>query len=425
MRAVRTQKAKRKRQRAKPLGFDFTALSAGLGISLPSALCLGALVVQYFGPFAAMGVAQQAPYAAIDRAAVSYNGPGRDIGHDLKGSEIHIGLLAPFAGPREAEGEALRHAAEMAIEQDNAASLPGGRRLALVARDESGPWGRASNEIVHMVFDDQAVAVITSTDGASAHLAEQVGNKLGVPILTLSTDETTTEINIPWLFRLGPDDATVAGAFARDIYAARGLRRVLLVTQSDHDGREGRDAFEKAAREVQGPARACLTVGLENADRDPSRADLEGMQAVVIWTESTVAARLVPSIREVLPSVPIYLCRKAVEGDRSELARPRCRACAVEDSGLWTVQTQEGSDDRRARFVQCYRQRFGADSSVAAAQTYDAVRVLAASLRRSGPNRARLRDVLAGISGFAGVSGVISFDHAGNDTSAVTLVQLK
>ena len=108
---------------------------------------------------------QPKPYAAINRDAVSYNGPGRDAGHDLAGSEIRLGLLAPLAGPRQAEGEALRRAAEMAIEEENAAPLPGGRRLALVTRDESGPWGRASNEIVHMVFDDQAVALITSAEG--------------------------------------------------------------------------------------------------------------------------------------------------------------------------------------------------------------------------------------------------------------------
>jgi len=36
-----------------------------------------------------------------------------------------------------------------------------------------------------------------------------------------------------------------------------------------------------------------------------------------------------------------------------------------------------------------------------------------------------LRDALAGISTFNGASGVISFDHAGNNTSQVTLLKLK
>jgi ABC-type branched-subunit amino acid transport system substrate-binding protein len=78
-----------------------------------------------------------------------------------------------------------------------------------------------------------------------------------------------------------------------------------------------------------------------------------------------------------------------------------------------------------AAFAQRYRQRFGAEPGIGATEGYDAVRVLAASLRQSGPNRVRLRDALAGVSAFAGASGIISFDHAGNDTSKVTLLKLK
>jgi ABC-type branched-subunit amino acid transport system substrate-binding protein len=58
-------------------------------------------------------------------------------------------------------------------------------------------------------------------------------------------------------------------------------------------------------------------------------------------------------------------------------------------------------------------------------QAYDAVRVIAAALRQSGPNRARLRDRLAQMKNFPGESGVISFDRAGNDLAAVTLARLR
>ncbi len=251
---------------------------------LPTAYCLLSL-------FSVPCFAQQPkPYAAINRDAVSYNGPGRDGAHDLAGPEIRLGLLAPLAGPRQAEGEALRRAAEMAIEEENAASLPGGRRLALVTRDESGPWGQASAQIVHMVFDDQAVALITSAEGGSAHLAEQVANKIGVPILTLSSDSTTTEINLPWIFRLGPTDAMQAQAFARDIYQNRKLQRVVLLTQDDHDGRVGGEEFEKAARAMNAPAPTRMMVEPEarsidllyrSAEREEPRTSQTGPRYVL------------------------------------------------------------------------------------------------------------------------------------------------
>jgi ABC-type branched-subunit amino acid transport system substrate-binding protein len=61
----------------------------------------------------------------------------------------------------------------------------------------------------------------------------------------------------------------------------------------------------------------------------------------------------------------------------------------------------------------------------AAAEVYDAVRLIATGLRESGPNRARLRDSLAKVTGFAGVSGNISFDGAGNNRAEVALAPFK
>ncbi|MFZ0964189.1 MAG: ABC transporter substrate-binding protein [Terriglobia bacterium] len=365
------------------------------------------------------------PYAAINRDAVSYNGPGRDSAHDLAGAEIRVGLLAPLAGPPQAEGEALRHAAELAIEEENAASLPGGRRLALVIRDESGPWGQAATQISHMVFDDQAVALITSAEGSSAHLAEQIANKIGVPVLTLSTDSTTTEINLPWIFRLGPTDTAQARAFARDIYQNRKLQRVVLLSQDDHDGRVGSEEFIKAARELGAMAPSQIVVEAEKVPEELVKKELAGAQAVVIWADATTANRLAGLVRAQPTSVPLYLCRKAAEGDAGGASHSPCAKCGnQQDGGQWLAATP-ASPQARADFYQRYRQRFGAEPGIGAAQAYDAVRLLAASLRQSGPNRARLRDALDQVSAFAGASGIISFDHAGNDTSQVTILKLK
>jgi branched-chain amino acid transport system substrate-binding protein len=373
-----------------------------------------------------LGLAQEAsspPYAAINRDAVNYNGPGREVGHDLAGSEIRIGLLLPLTGPRQAEGEALRRAAQMAVDDDNAAPLPA-RRLTLVTRDESGPWGQASTQIVNLVFDDQAVALITSGEGGSAHLAEQVGNKIGVPILTLSSDATTTEINLPWIFRLGPTDAAQAQAFTTDIYQNRKLQRVLLLSQNDRDGRMGGEAFLKAADEMHAPAATQIVVDPGKIPEAMAAVNLSAAQAVVIWADAPTANRLVASVHSLRPTVPIYLCRKGAEGDLSGAGHLPLSGGDIKNANQW-IATAPESPQVRADFYQRYHQRFGTEPGIGAAEAYDAVRILAASLRQSGPNRTRLRDALAAVSAYPGASGIISFDHAGNNTSQVTVLRLK
>ena len=377
-----------------------------------ASLLLAALLVSTLHGFAQ---APPQPYAVLPRDGVNYSGPGRDASHDLAGSEIKIGFLAPLTGPHQDEGKAWLQAAQLAIEDEAASPLPEGRRLSIVPRDQSGPWGRASNEIVHLVYEDQAVAIVTSLEGGAAHLAEQVGNKVGIPIVTLSTDPTTTQINLPWIFRLGPTDTQQAHAFARDIYVARKLRQVVLITENDHDGRIGGEEFQKAARALDAPPVIQLAIDPadSNLDSAVSKIVAEKPEALVFWTGQEIAARLVLPFRKAFPSAPVYLCHEAAQG----------RADSVREN-IWILTSRHAESPLGASFENRYRARTGAVPVLAAAQAYDAVRLLAAALRHSGPNRARLRDALSALSSYPGASGVISFDHAGNDLSDVTLVRL-
>ncbi len=370
-----------------------------------------------------------APYAEIDPRAVGYAGPGRDAAHDLPGTEIRIGLIVPLQGPREAEGKALRLAAQLALQDEAAVPFPDHRRLALAVRDESGPWGRASSEIVRLVFDDRAVALVTSAEGGTAHLAEQVGNKIGIPILTLSSDATTTEINLPWIFRLGPTDAAEARAFARDIYGQRKLSRVVLVTEENHDGRLGGEEFEKAAQQFRAaspPLRITLSTSLSSFQTLAAQISASHPEALVLWTGPESAAALIPFLRETMPAIPIYLCSKAGQSFGEAGTRERCRTCPASAAAgdLWTASSARTASAEREAFERRYRERAGIAPSATAAEAYDAVRLLATALRESGPNRARLRDALVKQPRLSGVSGPIAFDGAGNNQVEVKLVPL-
>ncbi|MBZ5701881.1 MAG: ABC transporter substrate-binding protein [Acidobacteriia bacterium] len=322
----------------------------------------------------------------------------------------------PLRGTHAAEGQGLLQAARLALEDEAAGSRPGGLRLRLAAGDEGGPWGQASSEIVRLVFEEQAVALVTSANGSIAHQAEQISNKVGVPILTLASDSATTETNIPWIFRMGPSDADQARAFAEGIYQERRFQRVLLVVQADHDGRAGGDEFEKAARRMAAPQPARLAVASGEADWEGVTAQIRSHQpeAVVLWTDAQTVAGLLPKMRSANASVPIYLCRKAALG-----AAPSSSVSSAPDSrnapGIWSIYSRSGERmSAREDFDRRYSAKFGIRPAAAAEEIYDAVRAIAAALRGSGPNRARLRDQLA--SGAIFPEGVfpVAFDPAGN-----------
>lgn len=406
--------------------------------SLPSPLRASAILSFAVLPFLASAVLACAqtdsgtiqPYDSIDRDAINYFGPGRETTADIPGPEIKIGILAVPEGSGKAEGEALIQAAQMALEDEASNALPG-RHLALVVRDATGPWGRASREIVRLIFDDRAVALITFSDGNLAHLAEQVGNRAGVPVLTLSSDSTTTEINIPWLFRVVPGDTGQGQVFARNIYGERRLTRVLLVTERDHDGRVGGEAFQKAARQLGAPAPDHLEISSAAVESDAvvRRIEARPPEALVFWTGTETAEQLLRKIRGTRIHAPVYLCHKAAQqrirlrGNTS--LGPKGQEPA-EDAGIWIAapQVNEGSP-LRADLARRYTARTGKFPTAGATEAYDAVRLVIIALREAGPNRARVRDRLAKVSNFTGFSGIISFDGAGNDRTPLMLTHVQ
>lgn len=351
------------------------------------------------------------PYARIAERPSRYEGPGREREKDIDSEEIKIGLLVPLEGSQAKAGRALQLAAELAIEEVNGQAKYRGRPFRLQTRSTSGPWGRASSEVVRFIYADQVVALVTSTEGATAHLAEQVANKAGVPVLSLAPESTTTEINLPWIFRCVPSDNTQAEALARDIYAQRRFSKVAVVFQENRDGRLGARAFRQVAQDR--PGLLMLPLPREpvasDFDRLLERVRGEGVQALVLWAEATAAGRVVRHLRQSGSRVEIYLSVGAAQQPFFALSGEYAR-------GVHVMAPFESTKDAAARdsFAAKYKARTGSAPSPAAVATFDCVRLLAQAVNAVGPNRARLRDYLAGSRPYSGEAEGIAFDAEGN-----------
>ncbi len=364
------------------------------------------------------------PYDSIATDGESYAGPARESAWDEAGPILYIGLLAPLSGPEKADGDALVVAARMALHDATQRPMPNGRRMELAIGDESGPsWGHVSDVILHLVFKQQVVALITSTNGTDTHISEQVGNRIGVPILTLSTDASTTQIDIPWIFRLGPSDDLQTQIMAHNLYRERGLKSVLLISDADHDGRVGVTAMQHAARALGAPAPNEIVLNPLRPDFVSvlARIHANPPQAIVLWTRADIAATLVSSLHDDGIHTPVYLSQQAAQAGSGLAFLPFARQSADDPESV----AADGNDAAvRASFVSRYRQQTGSSPSAAAAEAYDAVCLTVRAVRAAGPNRARVRDQFAKVRDFHGISGVITFDRQGNNPTQVHLVAL-
>jgi branched-chain amino acid transport system substrate-binding protein len=360
------------------------------------------------------------PYAAMDRESVSYQGPGRGSSSDLRGDTINIGIVLPLQGSRAQQGKLLLQAAQIAVDEANAKGTALGEKpFALVIEMESEQWGQASSAIVRLITESEAVAVITSTDGSIAHQAEQIANKLGTPVLTLSSDPSSTRINIPWIFRVGPSDADQARAIAADIFRSSSSRKILVVAETGHDGRVGADEFVRTVialgatpperTEVNGVADTMTEMVKEIAARKPD--------AIAIWSGPELEGKLLPSLQSIDPTVAIYLCQKAAN------FLPQSAGGEMPLKLMTVVARTDGKP--REGFVERYRELAGVEPGIAAGQTYDAVISIVGAVGEVGANRTRVRDYLASKGSYGSPVRAISFDPAGNSQQEITVVNVR
>ena len=136
------------------------------------------------------------PYARVGENGVRYVGPEIP---DATGPVRKIGVFGPGA------------------DKLAAAIAPGGYQAVGIASDV--PWGKASTELVKLVYDPSVIGLVAVGRDAS-HLAEQIAVKTFLPVVAISADRALTSTNVPWIFRIGADVA-VADA-VRCLAAAAG-----------------------------------------------------------------------------------------------------------------------------------------------------------------------------------------------------------
>ncbi len=339
-----------------------------------------------------LGIAQAEPYRDLSIAGAAFYGPGRDTVAPDTLSALRLGLLGPAQSKA---GLALQLGVQVAVAEANAAGGCGGLPLAVVFRPDDGPWGVVASQVVRLAQEDQVWAIIGGLDGEHAHAAELVAAKLWVPVLSPGAgDRTIDYANVPWMFRCLPDDRAQADSLAR-LCVRQGWRRLGVATEANRDGR-------MAAERLLEAARACslvLALQVEYAPADPEAAAGRlagcGAQALIIWGRPATALPLLARLRQegcALPALgPALLALPEVAQDQT--LGPLIVA-APADLSLPTLPA------------------LGEDPSYIALYAYDTAQLVVAALRRSGLNRARLRDELAARS-YTGLTGPFSFNSLG------------
>jgi branched-chain amino acid transport system substrate-binding protein len=337
-------------------------------------------------------------------------------------------VLAPLERSHEAYvGQPLYRGVELAIDEANAAGGYKGRPYELVVRNDTGLWGASANEIAAFTYEDSVWAVVGTVDGANTHIAIRVALKTELPMMNVAdTDPTLVETRIPWVFRNIADDRQMAYTIAYYVYQELGYQRVAILRADNRYGRFGVGEFRSGSQRLGRPAPIEINYEVAYQQVNPDfTAQIERLRkvkpdAVVLWADAEAGGHLVRRMREAGIEVPVFACDRVVHPRFLEIA-----GAAAEGVVAAYPYDPDADIPELKVFQRTYRQRYGAEPTVYAAHAYDGTRMVIRAIETGGLNRYRIRDALAAMTPYHGVTGEMVFDHAYSDRGPVTMATVR
>ena len=332
-----------------------------------------------------------------------------------------LGVLLPLSGPTGQIGRSALQSVQLALDmlQQRHADLD----LSLVIRDTGASTETARSALRALVEEVHVIGVIGPLLSQTAEELAPLADELGVPLISPFARDSQFPQLSPYAFRNSLTDAMQGRLLAS--YATRQLarRRFAILHPDDAYGTALADHFSAALADHNG--RVVVKVAYPSDAQDVSRAvrriRAETYDALLVPDYADNIARLAPELAQDAEAGVQLLGTDGWNDPGITDVPSRVVDGAVFVDGFYA----DSPVPHVAAFVNGFRDRYGAVPDLLAAQAYDTLMMCAQVLRAGVRTRPELRDGLAQIRGFPGVSGVTTMDADGDAEKVLYVLSVR
>jgi branched-chain amino acid transport system substrate-binding protein len=342
-----------------------------------------------------------------------------------KGEQVaKIGYIGFMSGSGAAYGEAQKKGLELAQAELNEANK-GKLKIELIAEDSAGKKESAINAANKLINQDKVVAIIGPTLSGEMFAVGPIANEAETPIFGISnTAEGINDIG-KYVFRNSLPESVAIPAAMDAAVKKHGIKKAAFIYAKNDDFSVSGFKTMKATAEKMG----LQNLGEEtfsNGDVDFS-AQLTKIKATnpdalfvsALYKEGSL---VVKKAREIGLNVPIIGGNGFNNPQVVEIAGKTAEGLVVA-----TPFSPDKKEENVQKFVKNFEAKYGKKPDQFAAQAYDGLYIIAQSLLKTGNanDRNALRDELAKLKDFNGVSGKLSFDEKRNPIGVPVVVTIK
>jgi branched-chain amino acid transport system substrate-binding protein len=352
-----------------------------------------------------------------------------------KSDTIKIGINAPMTGDIPKVGEGTKFAAQMWLEDINkAGGLQVGKKkykVELVIEDNESKAESAVKAATKMIVEDEVLAIVGPQASKQAVPAGAVCNSYKTPMISpWSTNPDTTK-DRPFVFRgcfLDPFQGPVLANFiTQEFHFSKAA--VLYDVASDYP-KGLAEFFMEAWEKLHGPGSVVAYESFTTKDTDFSSQLTKIIRsgAEVLFTPQyyNEVALIVQQAHELGWNKPIV-------GSDSWGSAETVALCGKDCYGLFfsTHYAAAGATGATKAFIDRYNKTYGYVPDDVGALTWDSLRIVQQAIQNCGKitgkiekDRQCVRDALAQIKEFDGITGKMTFTEEGDPLKCAVVVRI-
>ncbi|MDR1969423.1 MAG: ABC transporter substrate-binding protein [Burkholderiaceae bacterium] len=305
---------------------------------------------------------------------------------------IKIGVIAPFTGGSSSMGVSMRDGIRLATEEINKAGGVLGRQIQLVERDDEAKNERGVQIAQEFVNKERVAAVVGYANTGVALASQSFFQDARIPVInSVATGSVVThqwEGKSPdnYVFRNAAHDSIQAPMIAEEAVLRHGFKKVAILADSTNYGQLGRQDLEKAlkAKGITPVAEEKFNIGDVDMTAQLLKAKDAGAEAVLTYAIGPELAQIANGMTKLGWKVPMIGSWTLSMANYIDNSGPGGEGARMPQTFI-----QDPSTPKRKAFIDAYVKAFKPkndriDSPVSAAQSYDAVYLLAAAIKQAG-----------------------------------------
>jgi branched-chain amino acid transport system substrate-binding protein len=325
---------------------------------------------------------------------------------------IYIALSAPITGNYAEYGTTFKRAIELGIKQINAAGGINGRSIELIIGDSKGIPKESATLAQKFTSDSRIVAQIGDFTSTCSLAAQPIYDRAGMVQLTPTSTHPDFAPGSPYSFSIAGKQTEEGPFMARFAIETLQKKKIAFIYINNDWGIAMRDNFIKTAKNLGAEIVAEEAYFDGTTDFTAILTKFRALNPDLLYLTSMYNdGALISKQRQKLGWNDVMVM------GAGSLYSPKfieLGGDAVENVYTSCVFFPDEPRPEVQQFVKGFEEAYQQTPNVFAAVAYDSAKLLAYAIQQAGMDRKAIRDALAQVKDFPGVTGKITFSEAGD-----------